>query len=295
LAAEVTAKIVALIESGVTPWACPWDRSGLGAMPLRSTGQQYQGINTLILWAEAAEKGYAAKHWFTYKQAAELGGQVRAGQKATTVVYYGSGESKTKTKADGTAERFTFLKAYHVFNADQCDGLPAKFRPDFKPAAPRTWADIADLDAWHAGTGIKTNHGGARAFYRPSDDSVTMPERERFADVADYYGTLFHEDVHATGASHRVGRPRLTLKFGDMAYAIEELVAELGAAFLSAHFGLASEPRADHAAYLASWLGVLKSDPRALFLAAAEAQKAVNWLTKRGEVADVDEALDVAA
>jgi antirestriction protein ArdC len=287
---EITTKIIAQIEAGKTPWNCPWDRSGMGSNPIRSTGQEYRGINTLILWAEQAAHGYTSNQWFTFKQAQALGGNVRKGSKGTTVVYYGKGESKTQTKKDGSPAEFVFLKAYTVFNYDQCENLPESYKPTPIAQRSQSWDNVADLEAFQIATGIKTNHGGTRAFFRPSTDSVTMPDRERFTNSHDYYATLFHEDVHATGESHRVGRPKLAKHFGDQAYAIEELVAELGAAFMCGHFGLASEPRPDHASYLASWLGVLKADPKALFIAASEAQKAADWLLKRAGIVGAEEA-----
>lgn len=292
---EVTAKIIAAIESGTAgKWTCPWDRTGANGRfpltPLRITGQGYQGINVLILWSAAYERGYKARHWLTYKQAQELGGNVKKGEKAEHVVYVGRAEDKKAPKDEnGKAKTFSFLKTYAVFNVEQCEGLPAHLYP--APEAPRVpikWDNVAELEAFAANTRIKVEVGGVRASYSPILDRVQMPDRDRFPAPEAYYATLWHEFTHATGASHRVGRD-LSGRFGDVAYAAEELIAELGSAFLCAHLGIDKEPREDHASYIKTWLELLKSDSKAIFTAASAAQTAINWIIAQQPAAAIQE------
>lgn len=282
--AKITAQIIAQLEKGTAPWRQPWDRSGTGlSLPLRSTGQSYQGINTLVLWCASQEHGYTGRSWVTFRQAKELGGHVREGQKGQLVVYYGRAESKTKTNAKGEPETFSFLKPFWVFNAlDQCDGLPESLtRMGLTQGERHDWNRSTDCEAFIDRTGVTVQHGGDRAFYSPAMDRVQLPPAEAFKDAQGYYATAFHELTHATGHASRLDRSLTDGKhtFGSHPYAREELVAELGAAFLTSEFGLhGEEPRADHAQYLAHWLGALKEDSKAIFAAASAAQKAVNWL-----------------
>lgn len=281
LYAEVTRRIVEAIERGVRPWSRPWPRSqaAAGILPRRHTGEAYRGVNVLLLWAAAMERGYSAQTWMTFRQVQAEGGQVRKGEKGTTVVYAGqftpANATTTGDGDDDTEARRAraYLRGYTVFNIEQVDGLPSL--PALEPSeAPKV--DEA-AQAFIARTGAKLHHGGDRAFYAPGLDVVQLPHARQFRDVAGYLGTVTHELVHWTGHPDRLAR-QFGKRFGDQAYAVEELVAELGAAFVCAGLNVSAEPRDDHAAYLAEWLAVLKTDKRAVFTAAAQAQRAADYL-----------------
>lgn len=279
---QITASIVAELEKGVQPWFKPWNAehaAGRITRPLRANGVPYRGINVLMLWAVAVERGYAAPLWLTYKQAQELGGQVRKGEKGSLVVY---ANTITKSETDETSgeevERaIPFMKGYTVFNAEQVEGLPAHFYSMAAPALS-TLERIAAADRFFAATGADIRHGGNRAYYTAAEDRVQMPPFEAFQDQISYYATLAHELTHWTKHPKRLDRDFGRKSWGDAGYAMEELVAELGAAFLAADLGLEAAPRPDHAAYIASWLKVLKEDKRAIFSAAAHAQRAVDFM-----------------
>lgn len=217
--------------------------------------------------------------WLTYKQAQELGGQVRKGEKGLLVVYANT-ISRTETD-EATGEEherdIPFMKGYTVFNAEQVDGLPAHFYAVQAPALDPV-ARNARAESFFAATGAEIRHGGNQAFYTAGADRVQMPAFETFRDAESYYATLAHEVTHWTKHPRRLDRDFGRKSWGDEGYAMEELVAELGAAFLSADLELTLEPRADHAAYIASWLKVLKSDNRAIFSAAAHAQRVADYL-----------------
>ena len=278
---RVTNKIIADLERGNLTWLQPWQaghQAGPVSRPLRAGGKAYRGVNVLMLWAAAMEKGYNCPLWMTYKQAAELGGQVRKGEKGSLVVY---ADTFTKTGTDEKGAdietKIPFMKGYTVFNAEQIDGLPAHFYAtvtlnnlDIKPT------DAAE--AFFANTKATIQHGGSSAFYSPSRDIVQMPEPKTFRDVESYCATLCHEMTHWTRHESRLNRDLGRKRFGDAGYAMEELVAEIGAAFLCADLGITPETRDDHAAYCASWLKVLKGDNRAIFTAASHAQKAADYL-----------------
>jgi antirestriction protein ArdC len=272
---RITNRIVADLEQGVRPWCKPWGGDQLGARvtrPRRANGKPYAGINTLILWLEAVEKGHRSPTWMTYRQAQELGGQVRRGERGSQVVYMGE---TTKTRQDeGTGEEteqsVRFLKTYTVFNVGQIDGLPEAFAipTEASPALPGP-EPIAHAEAFFAATGADIRHGGAQAFYTVGADHIGMPPLAAFRDAESYYATLGHETVHWTRHPSRLDRTFGRKRWGDEGYALEELVAELGAAFLAADLSLSLEPRQDHASYIADWIKVLKGDKRAIFSAAA--------------------------
>ena len=278
---RVTNQIVASLEKGVRPWMKPWNAaqpSSQVARPLRANGIPYRGINILMLWGAATDNGFTAPNWLTFKQALELGGHVRKGEKGALVVYAASfSRSETDEATGEESERsIPFLRGYTVFNADQVDGLPDSFKAT-APAMPAGSERVGRADAFAAATGAVVRHGGNRAFYSPGVDIVQMPPMQAFRDAESYYGTLIHELTHWTGHDKRLARS-FGKRFGDRAYAVEELVAELGSAFLSAELGLTPEPRTDHADYLGHWLGVLKADKRAIFTAASHAQRAAEYL-----------------
>lgn len=286
---RITNRIIADLEQGVRPWLKPWtagQRATNVARPLRHNGERYSGINVVLLWSEAVARGFRSPTWMTFRQALELGGHVRKGETGTTVVY-ANRLTKTDTDENGTEieREIAFLKAYTVFCADQIDGLPDRFHattPAEQPADTHS-GRIERADAFVAATGADIRSGGDRACYIPSADRIGMPPYASFRDTGTssaaegYYATLLHELVHWTSPAHRCDR-QLGKRFGDHAYAREELIAELGAAFLCADLGITPEPRADHASYLASWLTVLREDMRAIVSAASFAQKAADWL-----------------
>ncbi|MBB3891445.1 antirestriction protein ArdC [Phenylobacterium haematophilum] len=281
LYARVTAKIIADLEHGVRPWTKPWSAEHLAgkiSRPLRHNGQPYSGINVLLLWAEATASGFSAPIWMTFRQALELGAHVRKGESGATVVY---ANRITRTEAGDGGEdverQFPFLKAYTVFNVEQIEGLPAHYRALAAPVLDPAQR-IAHADAFFAATGAVVRHGGDQAYYAMGPDHVQVPPFECFEDPESYYATLAHECTHWTRHPTRLDRDFGRKRWGDDGYAREELVAELGAAFLCADLGLELSAREDHAAYLASWLDVLKGDKRFIFTAAAHAQKACDFL-----------------
>jgi antirestriction protein ArdC len=277
----VTNRIIASLESGVRPWQKPWSAGGVvtGPLmrPLRVCGTPYTGINVLNLWIAGQNRGFNARHWMTYKGAQELGAQVRKGAKSELAFYVGK---HTVAAADDSQDDRTisFLRCYHVFNADEIDNLPGRFRPaDATPEPMPQGERNATVDAFVAATGASIAHGGDKAYYRPSIDAIQMPHLAAFNEPGAYYTTLLHELTHWTAPEARCNRA-LGGRFGDMAYAAEELVAELGAAFLCADLAISDTPRDDHAQYIAGWLSVLKNDNRAIFRAASLAEKAAGYL-----------------
>jgi antirestriction protein ArdC len=293
---RVTTAIIRELEAGTRPWIKPWTTSSTGTgtimRPLRHDSVPYRGINIVILWSEAAERGFSAPTWMTYRQAQLLGAQVRKGEGGTTVVYANAVE-RSETDAmtgEDITQRIPYLRAYTVFNIEQIDGLPERYcsKPTAEENLSGTPGRIDRADAFIAATGAIIRTSVNRACYIPSVDRIEMPPYRQFMDTPTstaaeaYYSTLLHELIHYTSPSHRCGRD-FGKRFADHAYAREELVAEIGAAFLCADLGITLETRPDHAAYVASWLTVLKSDKRAIFSAAALAQKAANWLFQKVE------------
>jgi len=278
---KVTDKIIADLEKGELTWLKPWtagNMDGRIVKPLRHNGIAYSGINVLMLWGAALEAGFLSPHWMTFKQAKELGANVRKGERGNPVVYANT-ITKTEEQADGSEEerKIPFMKAYTVFNVEQIEGLPEHFYAKPVPVIdPAQRIDHAE--AFFAASGADVRHGGNRAFYAGGSDHVQMPFFETFHSPEAYYATLGHELTHWTKHPKRLDREFGRKKWGDEGYAREELVAELGAAFLCADLGLTPEAGTDHAAYIQSWLKVLKEDKRAIFSAAAHAQKAADFL-----------------
>lgn len=275
---RITARIVEQLEAGTRPWMQPWGAGGTPIRPLRHNGVAYRGINTVLLWMTAAERGYQSTYWMTFRQAQELGGNVRKGEKSTLVVYANAIERKETDEAGEEVERrIPFMKGYGVFNADQIEGLPQHFyATEIEPVEGEE--RIAAADRFFANLGADIRHGGNRAFYHPVGDFIQMPVFSAFISAEAHAATLGHECIHWTMKSTRLDRNLGREKWGDEGYAKEELVAELGSVFLSADLGIAIEPREDHAAYIASWLKVLKNDKRAVFQMAAHAERAVTYL-----------------
>lgn len=273
----VTDRIITMLETGVRPWSQPWAASG-GGRPLRFDGKPYRGANVLNLWAAAMDRGFVCRHWMTYKKAAELGAQVRKGAKSEYAFYVGAISRTEQNKQGEEIDRtIPFLKAYNVFNCDEIDGLPDQYRIAPPLVTLDEAARIPECDAWIAGTGARIVQGGGRAFYQPSADQIHLPEFSSFDSASRYYSVAFHELTHWTGAEKRLDRLKGKI-FGSPDYAFEELVAELSASYLCADLRVDSEPREDHAAYMACWLKALKDDNRNIFRAASYAEKACTYL-----------------
>jgi len=288
LYARVTSQIINAIEQGVSNWRMPWHTSGEFAFsPVNVTSRKpYRGINTVCLWAAAQAKGYEFGEWGTYQQWHERGAQVRKGEKATLVVFWKFANNAAETD-DGedtpkAGSRLLFTRGYSVFNAAQVDGYSPKADPE-TPIEQR----IESAEQFFSRIKARVTHQGNRAFYSPADDAITLPPFAAFFTPIDYYSTRAHETGHWTSKAGRCDR-QLGKRFGDNAYSVEELIAELTAAFTLAHLGLSSEPRPDHAQYIQSWLRVLKADKRAIFTAASKAQQAADYLIQAtGRVAEV--------
>jgi antirestriction protein ArdC len=280
--AKVTSQIINAIEQGVGNWKMPWHTSGRFAVaPIHATSRKpYRGINTVCLWAAAESKGYDSGEWVTYQQWQELGAQVRKGEKSTTVVFWKFANNAAETedgKTPASTSRLLFTRGYSVFNAAQVDGYTPKAEPAVSIAER-----IERAETWFGSIGADVRNGGNRAYYAPSTDHIQMPMFSAFVENVSYYSTLAHEHTHWTARSERCDR-QLGKRFGDSAYAAEELVAELGAAFVCAHLNLNTEPREDHAEYIQSWLKVLRTDKRAILTGASKAQQAADYLIQHAE------------
>ncbi|MCB9989321.1 MAG: DUF1738 domain-containing protein [Rhodospirillales bacterium] len=279
---RVTDKIIADLEQGVRPWMKPWNAehaAGRITRPLRHNGQPYNGINILMLWSAAVSEGYGAPIWMTFRQAKELGGHIRKGEKGELVVY---ANTITRTETDAATgedidQTIPFMKGYTVFNVDQIEDLPEHYYQLAEPVLDPV-ERIEHAEQFFAATGADIRHGGNQAFYSVTHDRIQLPPFESFRDAESYYATLAHESTHWTRHPSRLDRDFGRKRWGDEGYAREELVAELGSAFLSADLGLTPEVRDDHSAYIESWLKALKNDKRAIFQAAAHAQRAADYL-----------------
>jgi len=263
---DVTRQIKAQLEAGTRPWIKPWNGGGM-PLPQRCNGEHYQGINIILLWM----MGRTAPTWMTYNQAKQLGGQVRRGEKGTGICY----TAPVTTKED---ETYRVYKWYTVFNAEQIDGLPPQYYPQPVQDFVNTDKLIMPAEKLISDTGADIRHGEAKAYYVPAHDYINMPEFGEFRSALDYYSTMFHELVHWTGHKTRMDRKFSRNKTD---YAIEELVAEMGSAFLMAHLGLEATVREDHASYLAHWLKALDNDSKFIFSAASAASQAVTHITAK--------------
>lgn len=278
---EITDKIIAELEGGRVPWVQPWGMVAAKAplaMPRNAaTGRHYSGINVLILWGAVVEHGFPRQSWLTFGQALALGGNVRKGERGTTVVYadrFVPDDEKRRARETGEeAQAIPFLKRFTVFNAAQCENLP----DDIAIAAPPPPPGLIEpkVEALIVATGIDFRIGGSRAFYVPALDYVQVPPPQSYFEPINWHRTALHELGHATGHPSRLGRD-MAGSFGSKKYAFEELVAEMNAAFCCASLGIA--PTVRHADYISSWLEVLREDNRAIVRAASQASKAADWL-----------------
>ncbi len=305
---EVTARIVAELEAGRVPWVQPWDAAAFppGLPRNADSGRSYSGINILILWSEAAARGFAAQRWLTFCQALGAGGAVRRGEKGTTIFYaarftpkggdgdgggnangnapHATGAPRTASTGNiggdiggdargGDARAIPFLKRFTVFNVDQCEGLPPRCLLTDTPLPPRETVPIAE--ALISGSGADFRIGGHEAYYSPSHDFVAVPPQQMFRSQIDYYRTALHELGHWTGHPTRLDRDQ-SGPFASAAYGREELCAELASAFICAALGI--KPTVRHADYIGAWLAILRADTRAIFKAASLASKAADYL-----------------
>jgi len=285
---RVTDDIVSAIEAGAGTYRMPWNTSGgFINSPINAASRKaYRGINVLILWATAQKMGYTSGTWATYKQWQEMGAQVRKGEKSAHVVFWKffNIEDRDDEAAERTSNRVPMARDYWVFNAGQVEG--------FKNPEETTISRgerIERAEKFFESLQIDIRPGGNIAYYDPNTDAVHMPAFEAFKEPLFYYSVLSHETTHWVGAEKRQNRD-MTGRFGSESYAMEELVAELGAAFLCSELSLPTDPRKDHAPYIASWLKTLRSDKRAIFTAAAKAQEAVDWMMKRTSTEELEEA-----
>lgn len=273
---RITTEIVSAIEVGAGDWRMPWHHDGAATTrPQNVTSRRrYRGVNVLALWIAAEASSYSSGLWGTYRQWAALGAQVRKGERGTTVVFW----KQTAPRADddhGDGEAGPdrmFARAFTVFNLAQVE--------DYEPAPVAVLPEserFGHAEAFVAALKIPITEGAYDAHYRIDLDHIFMPTFSAFRDASAQMGTLLHEAGHATGAKHRLDR-NFADRFKRDSLAIEEICAELTASFVLADFGIAHHPRADHAAYVASWLRVLKDDPRAIFTAASKAQAAADWM-----------------
>ncbi len=278
---RVTRSIVESLERGVRPWLRPWSiqhAAGRVSRPLRHSGEPYQGINILMLWASAEEQGFACPYWLTFRQAKELGGHVRKGEKGSPVVYASTFKtSETDERGEEVEAEIPFLKSYTVFNADQVEGLPERYY-ELAERPTHDLQRIEKAEAFFGATGADIRTGGTQAFYAVGPDYIRVPPFECFRDAESHAATVAHELCHWTRHPSRLDRDLGRMRWGDAGYAMEELVAELGAAFLCADLGVTPEVRDDHASYIGTWLEVLKQDKRAIFSAASHASRAVGYL-----------------
>lgn len=277
---EVTQRIIKALEAGTAPWIKPWSTDFDGVPINAGSKRAYRGVNRILLTMEALARGYRCNRWLTYRQANELGGQVRGGQRGTQVVFYRLREvpppEAERSEDEAKPKVVPLLRAYTVFNVAQVDGLPEHLSPR-GPSQP-AWNPQDGAERLLKGSGAQIEHGGAMAFYSPLDDRIQLPEREAFKDSSSYYATALHELVHWTGHPQRLDR-QLGHRFGEAAYAAEELVAEMGGAFLCASCRI--DGHLQHAEYIGDWLKVLKSDERAIFTASTQAQQAADFIESK--------------
>lgn len=279
----ITQQIIAGIEADASAatYQLPWHCNGGTSVPLNAiSGRRYRGINTLLLWAAAGKAGYSTGEWATYRQWVAAGAQVRKGERATVVLLWKSfaGQDDADPRDESCAQRRMLARAFYVFNVAQVDGYstPQRELPDAARSEP--------ADAFFAAQPATVWHGSDSAFFDPTSDTVSLPSFTAFVSAEAYYSVFAHELTHWTGTKARLDRD-LSGRFGSEAYAMEELVAELGAAFALGHLGLAAAPRDDHACYIASWLSVLRGDSRAIVTAAGRAQTAADYLIALAEPA----------
>jgi antirestriction protein ArdC len=272
----ITSRIIQQLESGTAPWHKPWKARGKNGLPRNLvSGREYRGINVWTLLAS----GYADPQWLTFRQARQLDGYVRQGEAGLPIVYWKFGRREVEDGDDIMEKRSVLCLYFTVFNVEQCEGLKIQADPAESQLPVQPIATCEHVVARWSGKPV-IKHGGDFASYSKVLDSVQMPEKPSFDSVEEYYNTLFHELAHSTGHPARLNRSSLTdfERFGDHNYSREELVAEMGAAFLAGYCGIENRTIHNSAAYLANWLNALKKDSRLVLVAASQAQKAVDLI-----------------
>jgi len=280
----ITSRILESIQSGVVPWRCPWTAETPRNVVSK---REYRGVNVLLLQSTA----FSSPNWLTFNQARDLGGGVKRGERGCPVIFWKIYDKTNASAAEGENDRRFVLRYYTVFNIAQTEGIEIPASPpreSFDPivACEQVAASYPDPPT--------IEHGGGRACYSPLLDRVQMPARESFKAPAEYYSTLFHELTHSTGAATRLDRKGVVdpIRFASHGYAFEELVAECGAAFLAAHAGISTCTIENSAAYIASWAKKLKSEPRWIVEAAAQAAKAADWILGKGAQASASQEIE---
>ncbi|MBA3448353.1 MAG: DUF1738 domain-containing protein [Pseudaminobacter sp.] len=274
---RITAEIVAAIEAGAGDWRMPWHHAGSATTRPEnvSSRKRYRGVNVLALWIAAQARGYADGLWGTYRQWHAVGAQVRKDERGTTVVLWKQAASSGEDNQGDDDEvnyRRVFARAFTVFNVAQVDGYELE-AVNLLPENER----IVHAETFLTNLGVNTIFGGSEAYYLPSTDTVHLPNFAHFRDAASFIGTWAHELGHASGSKRRLDRD-LSGRFGSAAYAAEECAVEILSGLILADLTIAHHPRPDHAAYISSWLAILKVDPRAIFTAASKAQQAADWM-----------------
>lgn len=275
---RVTDEIIAAIEAGPDRFRMPWHHDGAAiTRPVNlASGKPYRGINTISLWAAAQAHGYVSGIWGTYSQWLAKGAHVRKGEHASLAVLWKDirrdGDAANDEAQEENDRPRVFARAFNIFNLQQVDG----YAPEPRPVLPES-ERLAHAEAFIAALGIETTFGAEAAYYHIGLDRIFMPDFAAFTDAHGFYATHLHEAAHGSGAKHRLDRD-FTDKWTRDATAMEEMTAELTASFVLADLGIAHHPREDHAAYIASWLNVLKDEPRAIFTAASKAQQAADWM-----------------
>lgn len=287
-AQEITDYFIERLEAGVRPWVRPWKAAFVDERPLRVNGAPYQGMNAVWLDLMRHSHDYASPYWITYKQAEEMGAQVRKGERSQIAIFYKTGQTKGSntppsefdpSNPDHEAARtYRMLRYYPVFSADQIDGLPDHFyaRPEARPVPESEHR--AAIDAYFANIPAMVRHGGDKAYFSPSTDAIQMPHPSAFKTYEDYASTLAHEMTHWTGGKSRLNRT-FGKRFGDHNYLMEELCAEIGSSQISRSLGLPQFIHDNEAAYIASWVRGLKEHKTAILSAAAKACEAFEYLS----------------
>ena len=286
----VTNRFVSALKNGAPPWIKPWSEcSSSPTRPVNAVSdRKYSGINVTVLWTAATTHGFKRDRWLTFNQARKEGGHVRRGQKGTVAILYREVEVRRKDEsgslvADSNGEvikdKIKFIKGFTLFNVDQCDGLPTEIvEGPALPAEKPEWKSHVEIESLLASKGVQIRHDCDQAAYYPNDDVIRMPVKKAFETDSSYYSTLLHEVVHWTGHHSRLNRPGICkpLNYSKSGYAFEELIAEIGSAFLCAEFGIKCDLR--HESYVISWISELENDPKAIFATSALAWKARNYL-----------------
>ena len=283
----ITDKIINLLERGTVKTGARWTGSKATGLPVNAkSGEQYHGINVLVLWAEMADKSYALCQWLTFKQAADMGANVRKGEKSVMCVYYRAVGKRDEAKAEDEQDTYFLAKPFWLFNVAQIVGLPADMTATANSATEKCFNPHKEAEQLLLNSQASINYGFDSAYYSPSTDKICLPARERFTSESNFYATALHELTHWTGSESRLNRS-FGKRFGDDAYAFEELVAELGAAFTVGQLGMIDATIEAHADYVQSWIKVLKDDKKAIFTAASQAARASAFILNQASSAAI--------